>query len=124
MVRTIQPEAPSAAVQNTIRVGRRPMRPDDTLPLTAPADYRGHSQRRPISLPARLASQARRAVRQENAASVSAYIASAITEKAKLDDLAALLDDMLAESGGPLTPAEVRAADRALGAGSKRSRRR
>jgi hypothetical protein len=39
-----------------------------------------------------------------------------------LDDLSALLEEMLAESGGPLTKAERRAADRALGVVSKRTR--
>jgi len=68
-----------------------------------------------VSLPVRAAEQARRAVRQGRAPSVSAYVAQAIEEKTKLDDLASLLDDMLAESGGPLTVAERRAADRALG---------
>jgi hypothetical protein len=68
-----------------------------------------------VSLPSKAAESARRAVRQGKAKSVSAYVASAIEHKAKLDDLAALLDEMLAESGGPLTAAEKRAADRALG---------
>ena len=76
-----------------------------------------------VSLPAKLAARARQAVRQGRAPSVSAYVASALEEKAKLDDLAALLDEMLAESGGPLTPAERRAADRALGI-SRRKRGR
>ena len=75
-----------------------------------------------VSVPRQLAAQARRAVRQGRATSVSAYVASALDEKAKLDDLAALLDEMLAESGGPLSPSEVRAADRAIGAGSGRRR--
>ena len=75
-----------------------------------------------VSLPRGLASRARRAVRLGRAASVSAYVASALEDKVKLDDLAALLDDMLAESGGPLTAAERRAADRALGAPARRSR--
>jgi Arc/MetJ-type ribon-helix-helix transcriptional regulator len=68
-----------------------------------------------ISLPKGLAERARRAVRQGRVQSVSAYIASALEEKAKLDDLSALLDEMLAESGGPLRAAERRAADRELG---------
>jgi Arc/MetJ-type ribon-helix-helix transcriptional regulator len=76
-----------------------------------------------ISLPRQLAARARRAVRQGRATSVSAYVASALDEKAKLDDLAGLLDDMLAESGGPLSPTEVRAADRAIGARPARRRR-
>jgi hypothetical protein len=46
---------------------------------------------------------------------VSAYVARALEEQAKLDDLGSLLDEMLAETGGPLTAAERRAADRALG---------
>ena len=77
-----------------------------------------------VSLPARAAHSARRAVQRGQAASVSAYIAAAIEEKAKLDDLVALLDELLAASGGPLTAAEQRAADRALGVSRKPSRRR
>lgn len=76
-----------------------------------------------ISLPKRVAQQARRAVRDGRAASVSAYIAAAIEERATLDELAILLDEMLVESGGPLTPAEKRAADRALGVSSTKRRR-
>lgn len=48
-------------------------------------------------------------------ASVSAYVAVAMEEKSKLDDLAVLLDEMLAETGGPLSAEERAAADRALG---------
>lgn len=72
-----------------------------------------------ISLPRNLAERARRAVRQGRAPSVSAYVASAIEEKVKLDELAVLLSEMLAESGGPLTPAERRRADRELGMSAK-----
>jgi len=36
-------------------------------------------------------------------------------QKAKLDDLATMLDEMLAETGGPPTPAERREAERMLG---------
>jgi antitoxin ParD1/3/4 len=76
-----------------------------------------------VSLPKPLVARARRAVRQGIAASMSAYVAAALEEKAKLDDLAGLLDEMLAESGGPLTTAERRAADAALGIRPKRARR-
>lgn len=76
-----------------------------------------------ISLPAQLAEGARRAVRKGRAASVSAYVATALEEKVKLDDLASLLSEMLAESGGPLSVAEQRAADRALGVTGKRARK-
>ena len=76
-----------------------------------------------ISLPAEIAERARRAVRKGRAASVSAYVASALEEKVKLDDLASLLSEMLAESGGPLSAAERRAADRTLGVTAERKRK-
>jgi len=68
-----------------------------------------------VSLPSELVEQARRAVAERRAPSVSAYVARALEEKAKLDDLGSLLDEMLGQSGGPLTGAERKAADRALG---------
>jgi Arc/MetJ-type ribon-helix-helix transcriptional regulator len=77
-----------------------------------------------ISLPPQVAERARRAVRKGHARSVSAYVASALEEKTKLDELATLLSEMLAESGGPLSAAERRAADRALGVTKKPARRR
>jgi antitoxin ParD1/3/4 len=76
-----------------------------------------------VSLPAPLVAHARRAVAQRRAESVSAYVAAALAEKAKLDGLADLLQEMLAETGGPLTAEERRAADRALGAPRRRKRR-
>jgi hypothetical protein len=63
-------------------------------------------------------------VRSGHAASVSAYVAVALEEKAKLDELSTLLDEMLAESGGPLTKAEERAADRELGLSAKSLRKK
>jgi antitoxin ParD1/3/4 len=68
-----------------------------------------------VSLPTQLVEQAQRAVADGRAPSVSAYVARALQEQAKLDDLASMLDEMLAETGGPLTAAERKAADRALG---------
>jgi Arc/MetJ-type ribon-helix-helix transcriptional regulator len=68
-----------------------------------------------VSLPDHLVVQARRAAADGRAASVSAYVAAALEEKAKLDDLAALLDELLAETGGPLTDAERRHADEIIG---------
>ena len=67
-----------------------------------------------ISLPAPAVERARAAVRSGRAPSVSAYIAAALEEKAKLDDLASLLEEMLAETGGPLTAAEKADAERAF----------
>jgi Arc/MetJ-type ribon-helix-helix transcriptional regulator len=77
-----------------------------------------------VSLPKQVAERAKRAVRRGYAPSVSAYVTSALEEKVKLDELSMLLDEMLAESGGPLTASERRAADRALGVGRKPARRR
>lgn len=68
-----------------------------------------------VSLPEELVEGARRAVAEGRATSVSAHVARALQELAKLDDLAALVEEMLAETGGPLTPAEIEAADRTLG---------
>ena len=68
-----------------------------------------------VSLPTELVENAQQAVSEGRARSVSAYVAVALEEKAKLDDLASLLDEMLAETGGPLSARERRAADRALG---------
>jgi Arc/MetJ-type ribon-helix-helix transcriptional regulator len=80
------------------------------------------SEKIAVSLPRHLAQRARRAVRQGRAPSVSAYVASALEEKVKLDELSTLLEEMLAESGGPLSLAERRAADRALGVRAKKTR--
>jgi hypothetical protein len=82
------------------------------------------SEKIAVSLPGGLADGARKAVCEGRAASVSADVASALAEKIKLDELSALLDEMLAETGGPLTPKERRAADRALGVRPPSGRRR
>lgn len=79
-----------------------------------------------VSIPQPLVASAQRAVRDGRAGSVSAYIAAALAEKSKLDDLQSLLSEMLAETGGPLSAEERRMADAALGvrARPKRARRR
>ncbi len=68
-----------------------------------------------VSLPADLVQHAHQAVAAGTAASVSAYVAEALEERAKLDDLESLLEEMLAETGGALTAEERAWADRALG---------
>jgi hypothetical protein len=73
-----------------------------------------------VGLPRSVVERARLAVARGQADSVSGYVAAALEEKAKLDGLADLLDEMLAETGGPLTPAERRAADRTLDARPRR----
>lgn len=74
-----------------------------------------------VSLPADLVDAANEAVREGRAASVSAYVAAAMADKVLRDDLTAMLDGMLAETGGPLTAAERRRADTIL---SRKPRRR
>ncbi|HXW81636.1 MAG TPA: hypothetical protein VEJ84_19180 [Acidimicrobiales bacterium] len=68
-----------------------------------------------VSLPAELVEQAQMAVAEGRAPSVSAYVARALHEQATLDALASLLEEMLAQTGGPLTAVERKAADHALG---------
>ena len=67
-----------------------------------------------VSIPQRTLARAQRAVRRGRAPSMSAYVTAAVEERVKLDELAQMLDEMLAETGGPLTAAERRAADEAL----------
>jgi antitoxin ParD1/3/4 len=80
-----------------------------------------------ITLPPALVTRAQDAVREGRAPSISAYITAALEEKAKLDDLERMLDEMLEETGGPLTEHERAVADAALGIATdknpKRSRR-
>ena len=74
-----------------------------------------------VSLPEEVVARARRAIARGRAESMSAYVAAALAEKAKLDDLADLLQEMLAESGGPMTASERRAADAILSAPRRRT---
>jgi Arc/MetJ-type ribon-helix-helix transcriptional regulator len=54
-----------------------------------------------ISLPDDLVAAARQAVSEGRATSVSAYIADAIADRARNDELTELLADMAAETGRP-----------------------
>ncbi len=54
-----------------------------------------------VSLPDELVDAARRSVAEGRAASVSAFIAGAIEEHGRYDDLADLLAEMAAEAGPP-----------------------
>ncbi len=67
-----------------------------------------------VSLPGDLVKGARRAVQRGQAGSVSAYVASALEQRVKRDDLDALLTELLSETGGPMTAAERKRADRIL----------
>ena len=77
-----------------------------------------------ISVPIDVLQRARRAVRRGRAGSMSAYVAAALEQKATLDELEDLLAQMLAETGGALTGAEKRAADKALFGPRRRARSR
>lgn len=76
-----------------------------------------------ITLPSELVTRIQHAVREGRAPSVSAYVAAALEEKAQLDDLQDMLDEMVAETGGPLTDCERAAADAALGIERKTKRK-
>jgi hypothetical protein len=67
---------------------------------------------------------ARRAVARGRARSLSAYVDDALREKTKNDNLQTLLDEMLAETGGPSTAEERREAGRTLKRLFKGARRR
>lgn len=67
-----------------------------------------------ISIPAEILARARRSAKREHATSLSAYISEALEQKSTMDDLQHLLEEMLAQSGGAMTTAERRAADRVL----------
>lgn len=73
-----------------------------------------------VSLPAHLVAAAKRAVRRGRSPNVSAYVAEALEEKARLDDVQSLIDEMLADTGGPLTDAERAAIDREIDAKPRR----
>ena len=76
-----------------------------------------------VSIPAEILARARKSAKREHATSLSAYVAAALDQKSMMDDLAQLLTEMLAETGGPLTAKERRAADKALLRSAPRKRR-
>lgn len=76
-----------------------------------------------ISIPAEVLARARKSAKREHATSLSAYVSAALEQKSTMDDLAQLLTEMLAETGGPLTAKERRAADRVLLRAAPRRRR-
>jgi Arc/MetJ-type ribon-helix-helix transcriptional regulator len=67
-----------------------------------------------VTLPQELVLAARAAVREGRAASVSAYVAEAMAQRATADDLDALLAEMLDNTGGPMTDEERLWADQLL----------
>jgi Arc/MetJ-type ribon-helix-helix transcriptional regulator len=73
-----------------------------------------------ISLPKEVLARARAAVRRGEAASLSAYVCSALEEKTSKADVVEMFDRMLEETGGPLTQSEKSWADEALGVAKRR----
>lgn len=68
-----------------------------------------------VSLPSELVGAAKQAVAKGLAPNVSAYVARAMEEQAKLDDLDSLLAELLEATGGPLTDEERAEVDREAG---------
>jgi hypothetical protein len=77
-----------------------------------------------ISVPWDLLARVRAAVKRGEAASVSAYVSKALEEKLGEDDIFKMFDEMLEETGGPLTPEEIRWADEKLGLVKPKRRRK
>jgi hypothetical protein len=76
-----------------------------------------------VSLPRGTLQRAKRAVRRGRARSLSAYVLAALEQKAMLDELDDLLNEMLDETGGSMTKKEEKLVDGLL-AGSKRPRKK
>ncbi len=77
-----------------------------------------------VSVPSEVLTRARAAVRRGRGQSLSAYVSAALDQKLMQDELDELLDQMLSESGGPLTRAELRRARETLRGPRANARRR
>ena len=76
-----------------------------------------------VSLPRSTYERAKRAVRRGRAASLSAYATAALDQKAMLDELDDLLDEMLDETGGPMTRSEEKQVDRLIVGPARRTKK-
>src|SRR5215467_2498367 len=74
----------------------------------------GMTKKIAVSLPDELVAAARRAVEEGRAASVSAYVATALARQVREDDVTALLAEMRSEVGSP-SAADYAWADEVLG---------
>lgn len=84
-------------------------------PLTGSSRYEGSMTRKiAVSLPDHLVTAARTAVADGRAASVSAYVAAALEAYADDQRVIGMLDDILEQTGGPMTAAEQAWADEIL----------
>lgn len=77
-----------------------------------------------VSLPRETFQRAKRAVRRGRAASLSAYVTAALDQKATFDELDELLNEMLDETGGPMTRAEEKEVDRIILAPARRTKKK
>ena len=68
--------------------------------------------------------RAKKAVKDGDAASVSAFFEESVQKRMTREEGVAWLDSLLEESGGPPTPAEKREVDRILGRTRRRKRSR
>ena len=75
-----------------------------------------------ITVPRELLQKARSASKRART-SLSAYIARSLEMRVQDEDLQTMLDEMLAETGGPLTAKERRWADEALGIKPSRTKK-
>ncbi len=80
--------------------------------MTAHAEPR--TEKLSVSLPHEIAEQARRAVRDGRATSVSTYLAAAAAKVEREDTLQGLLDDLIAQHGQP-SEDDLARVDKALG---------
>jgi hypothetical protein len=67
-----------------------------------------------VSLPRETFERAKRAVGRGRAPSLSAYVTAALEQKATFDELDDLLNEMLDETGGPMTAVEKHRVDRLI----------
>jgi hypothetical protein len=75
-----------------------------------------------ISLPRETLRKARGVVRKRRT-TLSAYIAELLDERVQDEGFQRLLDEMLTETGGPLTDVEIREADEMLGVRPQKRKR-
>lgn len=83
-------------------------------PSAAEYDFRMHKARVTVTVQRDVLAKAERLVRRGSAKSISAWVNAAMEEKARREDLAALLSEMKAENG-PANPEEVAWARAVLG---------
>jgi Arc/MetJ-type ribon-helix-helix transcriptional regulator len=76
-----------------------------------------------VSLPRETLQRAKRAVRRGRAASLSAYVTAALDQKVTLDELDDLLNEMLEETGGPMTGTEAKKVDRIILGPARRAKK-